>query len=338
MKNLRNLSEIETRYGTRNINELEFDSPEEFAAYKKKHKLRKGTVVKVAGKDKKIGGDDKPKTPTFVNDDGDVVANDFDSAIDLASNLGMSDKELDYIEKEKDVEALGDYLDGQGYSQKQADGPEVTSGKTSSIETVDFVTYNPKEIKKFAEKHGIKASKIQMGPNGYVADFSGDPEKIKAALTSDDYGMEPEDFDSIFGDSIKDNMREPGSEEPEEPQMPEAPVSGEPKVPKSEMEDILMNSTRDAGFGEQDTSDLSDIVYTYEDDLEEAGVLDDVQDDLYIVQYINSDDPSNPEDIPMEERERAIERMRRNFEKADIIAESVNNLRQLSRITTRYSK
>tara|TARA_B100000963_G_C22562376_1_gene642000 strand:+ start:98 stop:925 length:828 start_codon:yes stop_codon:yes gene_type:complete len=275
MKNYRTLSEIETRYGTRNINELEFDSPEEFAAYKKKHKLRKGTVVKVAGKDKKIGGDDKP---------------------------------------------------------------EVTPGKTSSIETVDFVTFNPKEIKKFAEKHGIKASKVQMGPNGYVADFSGDPEKIKAALTSDDYGMEPDDFDEIYGDSIKDNMRGPGSEEPEEPQIPEAPVSGEPKVDKSEMEDIFMNSTKDAGFGEQDTSELSDIVYTYEDDLEEAGVLDDVQDDLYIVQYINSDDPSNPEDIPMEERERAIDRLRRNFEKADIIAESVNNIRQLSKITTRYSK
>ena len=275
MKNYRTLSETETRYGTRNINELEFSSPEEFAAYKKRHKLRPGTIVKVAGKDRKIGGDEAPK---------------------------------------------------------------ATSGKTSSIETVDFVTYNPKEIKKFAEKHGIKASGVKMGPNGYVADFSGDPEKIKAALTSDDYGMEPDDFDEIYGDSIKDNMREPGSEEPEEPQIPEAPVSGEPKVPKSEMEDILMNSTRDAGFGEQDTSDLEDIVYTYEDDLEEAGVLDAVQDDLYIVQYINSDDPSNPEDIPMEERERAIERMRRNFERADIIAESVNNLRQLSRITTRYSK
>ena len=70
--------------------------------------------------------------------------------------------------------------------------------------------------------------------------------------------------------------------------------------------------------------------------------MDDVQDDLYIVQYINSDDPSNPEDIPMEERERAIDRLRRNFEKADIIAESVkqykSNIRELSKITTRYSK
>ena len=133
MKNYRILSEISTRYGTRNINELEFDSPEEFAAYKKKHKLRKGTVVKVAGKDKKIGGDEAPKA-------------------------------------------------------------------TSSIETVDFVTYNPKEIKKFAEKHGIKASNVKMGPNGYVADFSGDPEKIKAALTSDDYGMDDEDVDYHIGE------------------------------------------------------------------------------------------------------------------------------------------
>ena len=61
MKDLRILSEITTRYGTRNVNELEFSSPEDFAAYKKKHKMRPGTVVKVAGKDKVVGGDDAPK-------------------------------------------------------------------------------------------------------------------------------------------------------------------------------------------------------------------------------------------------------------------------------------
>ena len=47
-----------TRYGTRNVNELEFKTPEEFATYKKKHKMRPGTVVKVAGKDKVV---DAPK-------------------------------------------------------------------------------------------------------------------------------------------------------------------------------------------------------------------------------------------------------------------------------------
>jgi len=45
------------------LTELEFKTPEDFAAYKEKHKLRKGTVVKVAGKDKVIGDEPKPKVP-----------------------------------------------------------------------------------------------------------------------------------------------------------------------------------------------------------------------------------------------------------------------------------
>ena len=61
MKDLKILSEISTRYGTRNVNELEFKTPEEFATYKKKHKMRPGTVVKVAGKDKKDPEMIKPK-------------------------------------------------------------------------------------------------------------------------------------------------------------------------------------------------------------------------------------------------------------------------------------
>ena len=58
MKDLKILSEITTRYGNRNINELEFATPEDFKKYKAKHKMRPGTVVKVAGKDKVI---DEPK-------------------------------------------------------------------------------------------------------------------------------------------------------------------------------------------------------------------------------------------------------------------------------------
>ena len=46
------------------LGELEFKTPAEFAAYKKKHKMRPGKVVKVAGKDKVVGGDDKSKTST----------------------------------------------------------------------------------------------------------------------------------------------------------------------------------------------------------------------------------------------------------------------------------
>ena len=59
MEDLKILSEITTRYGNRNVNELEFKTPEDFKKYKAKHKMRPGTVVKVAGKDKVVG--DEPK-------------------------------------------------------------------------------------------------------------------------------------------------------------------------------------------------------------------------------------------------------------------------------------
>ena len=273
MKNLKNLSEIETRYGTRNINELEFDSPEEFAAYKKKHKLRKGTVVKVAGKDKKIGDDS-------------------------------------------------------------------VKGKRMQI-TMDFQMANREDLEKYAKKYNLKLGSVGNNPNyGLEAEFEGSEEDLKRFMTSDDYGLDEKDFDDYareYGDVLDDDESE--TEPKAEPQSSnEAPVSGEPKVDYSEMEDTLNATLDDVGFGGQDTSGLEDIIYTYEDDLEEAGVLRDIQDDLALLQQIQSDDPSNPEDVPYEERERAVDRIRSRFEKADIIAESVNNLRQLSKITTRYNK
>ena len=132
MKDLRILSEIATRYGNRNINELEFKTPADFAAYKKKHKMRPGTVVKVAGKDKVVG-DDKPK------------------------------------------------------------------GKKAKVDSVEFSSFGEKDIKRFADRYGVKVSNIKSGQQGVEADFEGDPKKIKKMLTSDDYGMEPEDADDLIG-------------------------------------------------------------------------------------------------------------------------------------------
>lgn len=88
MKDLRHLSEITTRYGTRNINELEFSTPEDFKKYKAKHKMRPGTVVKVAGKDKVIGDEPKPKAPkkTTGTDTKKPASKD-----DIEKNI-MSDK------------------------------------------------------------------------------------------------------------------------------------------------------------------------------------------------------------------------------------------------------
>ena len=61
MEDLKHLSEISTRYGNRNVNELEFKTPEDFKKYKAKHKMRPGTIVKVAGKDKVVKDDNASK-------------------------------------------------------------------------------------------------------------------------------------------------------------------------------------------------------------------------------------------------------------------------------------
>ena len=98
MEDLKILSEITTRYGTRNINELEFKTPEDFAAYKKKHKMRPGTVVKVAGKDKvidyKLTKDDKK-----LNSDINVLSRRFDDG-----DVKLSPKEVNNFAKNNNID------------------------------------------------------------------------------------------------------------------------------------------------------------------------------------------------------------------------------------------
>ena len=128
---------ISNKYnGFDNIKEIEFKTPEDFEAYKKKHKMRPGTVVKVAGKDKVV------------------------------------------------------------------DAPKGKKTKTSGIE---FSTFGKKDIKRFADRYGVEVSNIRSGQQGNLADFEGDPEKIKKMLTSTQYGMEPEDANDLLG--IKDKPK-----------------------------------------------------------------------------------------------------------------------------------
>ena len=89
MEDLRHLSEISTRYGNRNVNELEFKTPKEFADYKKKHKMRPGTIVKVAGKDK-------------LGSAGKKLKRDLDTAI--AYEMGIYDMtEKEYFKQKKQI-------------------------------------------------------------------------------------------------------------------------------------------------------------------------------------------------------------------------------------------
>ena len=240
-----------------------------------------------------------------------------------------------------DAEDVDAYMDEYGEDAEDDESETESKPYSARNEIDDAIDQGDGDtaMELFQSEVGFK----KMGKDGKEA------KKLLDRLADYEYGLI--DLDDEEQDDIKGRLKqlsnkhlggdEPKDEPKAEPQSSnEAPVSGEPKVESSEMEDILMATLDDVGFGGQDTSGLEDIIYTYEDDLKEAGVLDDVEDDLYILQQIQSDNPSNPEDIPYEERERAVDRVRRKFEQADIIAESVKHskLRELSKITTRYNK
>jgi acylphosphatase len=453
MKDLKILSEITTRYGNRNINEIEFKTPEDFAAYKKKHKMRPGTVVKVAGKDKVID-DPKKNTKPKGNKTADTLTKGLkDGGLNPYKdgpliNQALDDIGGDHSDLKKRIDTYGDNVpSSKGKSEAQyqkeidkykEEGEKLSNDIADAVSdkpkgrrmqiTMDFNNASREDLEGFAKKYDLKLGIVDNNPNyGLEAEFEGSEENLKRFMTSDDYGLDEKDFDDYareYGDVLDDDESETESkpysakdeiddaidqgdgdtamelfqsevgfkkmgkdgkeakklldrladyeyglidlddeeqddiqdrlkqlsnkylgddsekDEPKaEPQSSnEAPVSGEPKIDEMEMEDTLNATLDDVGFGGQDTSGLEDIIYTYEDDLKEAGVLRDIQDDLALLQQIQSDDPSNPEDVPYEERERAVDRIRGKFEQADIIAESVNNLRQLSKITTRYNK
>ena len=135
MKNLKQLSEITTRYGNRNINELEFNTPEDFAAYKKKHKMRPGTVVKVAGKDKVIG--DEPKKSKKKN-----VSLDFQMA---------NEKEIEQFAKDNDLEVGEISVNPNGGLEADFTGTEDNLRKAM---TSDFYGMDDRDVDDHMKEFG----------------------------------------------------------------------------------------------------------------------------------------------------------------------------------------
>ena len=155
--------------------ELEFKTPEDFAAYKKKHKMRPGTVVKVAGKDKVV---DAPK------------------------------------------------------------------GKKTKASGIEFSTFGKKDIKRFADRYGVEVKNIRSGQQGNLADFEGDPKKIKKMLTSTQYGMEPEDANDLLG--IKDK---PKVDKKTDKEMSSAADKANMKMDRDEIMGLL--NAKDEPFAEE---------------------------------------------------------------------------------------
>ena len=162
MKDLKILSEISTRYGNRNINELEFKTPEDFAAYKKKHKMRPGTVVKVAGKDKVID-DPKKDTKPKGNKTADTLTKGLkDGGLNPYKdgpliNQALDDIGGDHSDLKKRIDTYGDNVpSSKGKSeaeyQKEIDKYKEEGEKLSN-DIVDAISDEPK-----SDKAGTKAA------------------------------------------------------------------------------------------------------------------------------------------------------------------------------------
>ena len=143
MENLKKLSEITTRYGNRNVNELEFSSPEDFKKYKAKHKMRPGTVVKVAGKDKVIG--DEPKKSKRKSVPLDFQMANEKEVKQMAKKYGL---EIDSIEGNPnaglevkltgDEEALKKFMTSDDYGMDDRDAEDHIGEFGSDSEANDF--------------------------------------------------------------------------------------------------------------------------------------------------------------------------------------------------------
>jgi len=334
MKNLRHLSEITTRYGTRNINELEFDSPEEFAAYKKKHKLRKGTVVKVAGKDKKIG-DDKPKgkktADTLTKGLKDGGLNPYKDGPLI--NQALDDIGGDHSDLKKRIDTYGDNVpSSKGKSEAQyqkeidkykEEGEKLSNDIADAVSdkpkgrrmqiTMDFNNASREDLEGFAKKYDLKLGIVDNNPNyGLEAEFEGSEENLKRFMTSDDYGLDEKDFDDYareYGDVLDDD---------------ESETESKPYSAKDEIDDAIDQGDGDTAM-ELFQSEVG-FKKMGKDGKEAKKLLDRLAD--YEYGLIDLDD----------EEQDDIKGRLKQLSKKHIKESKISKLRELSKITTRYNK
>ena len=231
MEDLKILSEITTRYGNRNVNELEFKTPEDFKKYKAKHKMRPGTVVKVAGKDKVVG--DEPKKAKRKN-----VPLDFQNANEkdvkkMAKKYGL---EVDSIEGNPnaglqanligDKEALRKFMTSDDYGMDDEDVDYHIGEFGSDAEDKDVKDKKSTNAKYLFEnekaKQGlIKSIRVDFPLQSLMTgeesmtlgDLSADKGTLKAIFGTDDFDEVQQNL-TIVGDAIVYKVKGTGKEIP----------------------------------------------------------------------------------------------------------------------------
>jgi len=248
MEDLKILSEITTRYGNRNVNELEFKTPEDFKKYKAKHKMRPGTVVKVAGKDKVVG--DEPKKAKRKNVPLDFQMANEKEIKQMAKKYGL---EVDSIEGNPnaglqanligDKEALRKFMTSDDYGMDDEDvdshigefGSDAEDKKSPSAKDV-FEKGTIADIEKFG-KETLKLKGQEAKDFKEMTDFLKDnPDKdwVRRSLARD------------YAD--QDTKSEPDIDPETDKQMQGAADAANKKMAKAELDDAISNGDGDGAM------------------------------------------------------------------------------------------
>ena len=277
MEDLKILSEITTRYGTRNINELEFATSDDFVAYKKKHKMRPGTVVKVAGKDKVV---DKPKSePKLKND----LVKGLQSGLNPSKDSGLIKQTLD---------KLGDY-------------PELKDKIDNLVDYIDnnSVGASEEEIERIKEKENEVRNDI-------IKALSDEPKSDEPKKLSSDAKKALSDIEADF----------------------------EPYVGLSELIRRPDSTIRNKVVGHiKSTENFNGYIRRLYSELEESGVS---QEELSTLEglEVDSDNIINLSDVPQDELVSKVKQLGKLIGRLGVVKKENFDLRQLSKITTRYNK
>jgi len=187
------------------VKELEFKTPADFATYKKKHKMRPGTVVKVAGKDKVI---DDPKKNTKPK--GDTTADTLTKGLKDGGlnpykdgpmiNQALDDIGGDHSDLKKRIDTYGDNVPsskGKSDAQYQKEVDKYKEeGKKLSNDIADAVSDKPKKSNGKPDIDPKTDKEMQKA--------AGDANEKMAKAEFDD----AVDFDpSSVGDMIDRNMK-----------------------------------------------------------------------------------------------------------------------------------
>jgi hypothetical protein len=193
------------------LTEIEFKTPEDFAAYKKKHKMRPGTVVKVAGKDKVID-DPKKDTKPKGNKTADTLTKGLkDGGLNPYKdgpliNQALDDIGGDHSDLKKRIDTYGDNVPsskGKSEAQYQKEIDKYKEeGEKLSNDIADAVSDKPKGKKAKVEPEVDPKIDKQMSSAADKANMKMDRDEINGILKKKDEPFADE-VEEILYDKFK---------------------------------------------------------------------------------------------------------------------------------------